>query len=107
MFVQVPALTLLGRGNALGILEGYGPIDADTARRIAGTATRWLRILTDPETGTNVDGVYWKYETFLKKCESKLGALLGSNGGIYAIRKRAYTAIPTTTRIVDPSMKVN
>src|SRR5262249_30257518 len=41
-------------------------------------------VLTDPLTGRNVDSLYWKYETFLKKCESRLGALLGSNGGIYA-----------------------
>ncbi|TFC04509.1 HNH endonuclease, partial [Cryobacterium adonitolivorans] len=33
------------------ILEGYGPIDPETARRIAGTATSWTRILTHPETG--------------------------------------------------------
>src|SRR3954471_8566674 len=52
VFVQVPILTAMGKGNAFGILEGYGPIDAETARRLAGTAERWLRILTDPETGT-------------------------------------------------------
>src|SRR2546430_1776028 len=44
-------------------------------------------VLTDPKTGRNVDSLYWKYETFIKKCENRLGALLGSNGGIYAIRK--------------------
>ena len=47
-------------------------------------------VLTDPRTGRNVDGIYWKYETFLKKCESRLGALLGSNGAIYAIRKELF-----------------
>src|SRR3954471_21519106 len=49
VFVQVPILTLMAKKNAFGILEGYGPIDAETARRIAGTAEHWLRILTDPE----------------------------------------------------------
>ena len=33
-------------------------------------------VLTDPRTGRNVDGLYWRYETFLKQCESRLGALL-------------------------------
>ena len=47
-------------------------------------------VLTDPRSGRNVDGLYWKYETFLKKCESRLGALLGSNGAIYAIRKNLF-----------------
>jgi cellulose synthase/poly-beta-1,6-N-acetylglucosamine synthase-like glycosyltransferase len=58
-------------------------------------------VLTDPKTGRNVDSLYWKYETFLKKCESKLGALLGSNGGIYAIRKELVCEIPENTIVDD------
>jgi hypothetical protein len=49
--ITVPALTLLDRSDEPAILEGYGPIDAEAARRIAGTATSWTRILTHPETG--------------------------------------------------------
>jgi cellulose synthase/poly-beta-1,6-N-acetylglucosamine synthase-like glycosyltransferase len=58
-------------------------------------------ILTDPVTGRNVDSLYWKYETFLKKCEGRLGALLGANGGIYAIRGSLFTAIPPETIVDD------
>lgn len=58
-------------------------------------------VLIDGATGTNVDGMYWKYETFLKKCESRLGALLGANGGIYAIRRALYTGIRESTLIDD------
>jgi hypothetical protein len=36
-------------------LEGYGPIDAETARRLAGDATSIYRILTDPVTGAILD----------------------------------------------------
>jgi cellulose synthase/poly-beta-1,6-N-acetylglucosamine synthase-like glycosyltransferase len=57
--------------------------------------------LKDPVTGQNVDGIYWKYENFLKRCEGRLGALLGANGGIYAIRKNLYRAIPANTIIDD------
>lgn len=58
-------------------------------------------VLTDPRTGRNVDGLYWKYETFLKKCESRLGALLGSNGAIYAIRKELFPTVSPGTLIDD------
>ena len=58
-------------------------------------------ILTDPATGRNVDGLYWKYETFLKRCEGRLGALLGVNGGIYAIRRSLFEPIPPDTIIDD------
>ena len=50
--VTVPVLTLLGQsGGAPATLEGYGPIDDDTARRLAATAPSFTRLLTHPETG--------------------------------------------------------
>ncbi|WP_437227746.1 glycosyltransferase family 2 protein [Planctomicrobium sp. SH661] len=58
-------------------------------------------LLVDPSTGGNVDGLYWKYENFLKRCEGKLGALLGFNGAIYAIRKCLWTPIPANTIVDD------
>ena len=58
-------------------------------------------VLQDAEHGRNVDGIYWRYETFLKNCEGKLGALLGANGAIYAIRRRAYVPIPGNTIVDD------
>ncbi|MEV0839548.1 DUF222 domain-containing protein [Actinocatenispora sera] len=51
--LTVPIDTALG-GNSPAELAGYGPIDADTARRLAADAT-WRRILTDEATGTVVD----------------------------------------------------
>jgi hypothetical protein len=53
--VTIPVLTLLGHGDEPAILDGYGPIDRDTAARLAGDATSWVRILTHPVTGTVLD----------------------------------------------------
>jgi exosortase len=58
-------------------------------------------VLTDAQGGNNADGLYWRYETFLKRQESRLGALLGSNGAIYAIRKEQFVPIPNNTIIDD------
>ncbi len=58
-------------------------------------------LLTDPETGENVDGLYWKYENFLKRCEGQLGALLGVNGAIYAIRHNQWKPIPANSIVDD------
>jgi hypothetical protein len=49
--VTVPALTLLGESQEPGELAGYGPIDPETARRLAGKSKTWLRLLTDAESG--------------------------------------------------------
>lgn len=50
VFVTVPVMTLLG-GEEPGQLDGYGPIDPDTARRLAAKAPSFIRLLTHPETG--------------------------------------------------------
>ena len=43
-----------GRVADLPILDGYGPIDVETAMRLAGAAKSWLRVLTHPETGVTL-----------------------------------------------------
>ncbi|KQO11811.1 hypothetical protein ASF06_04110 [Agreia sp. Leaf244] len=50
--VTVPALTLLGHGTEPATLEGYGPIDDHTAGHLVATAPSFLRVLTDPVTGS-------------------------------------------------------
>lgn len=58
-------------------------------------------VLMDPATGRNVDGLYWQYETFLKRCEARLGGLLGANGAIYAVRRSLFTGIRRDTIVDD------
>ncbi|MGG7509254.1 DUF222 domain-containing protein [Plantibacter sp. YIM 135249] len=50
--VTVPVLTILGHEHQPGSLEGYGPIDPETAVRLSVHAKSFTRILTHPETGT-------------------------------------------------------
>jgi hypothetical protein len=52
--ITVPALSLLGRCDEPATLEGYGPIDLDTARRLVAGAPSFLRVLTHPETGATL-----------------------------------------------------
>lgn len=36
------------------------------------------------------EGLYWRYETWLKRLESQIGSVVGGDGAIYAIRKNLY-----------------
>ena len=49
--LTIPALSLLGHSSEPALLEGVGPIDLDTARRLCATAPSITRLLTDPVTG--------------------------------------------------------
>ncbi|MDD7963654.1 DUF222 domain-containing protein, partial [Microbacterium sp. NE1TT3] len=50
--VVVSALTLTGEDDGPADLVGRSPIDAATARELAGDNTAWDRLLTHPVTGT-------------------------------------------------------
>jgi glycosyltransferase involved in cell wall biosynthesis len=49
------------------------------------------------ESGTNQEGLYWRYEMALRALESRLRSVTGGNGAIYATRKESYV-------VVDPIM---
>lgn len=51
VLVTVPVMTLLDHSDEPGVLEGYGPIDPDVAKRLAAGAPSFTRLLTHPETG--------------------------------------------------------
>ena len=95
-------------GSVVMLSDANTLTEPDAARNLAawfvdpavGVACGKL-VLVDPIDGRNVDGLYWRYETFLKLCESRLGALLGTNGGIYAVRKSVFRPIPPDTIVDD------
>ena len=58
-------------------------------------------VLHEPHRGRNADGAYWRYETFLKRCEGRLGGLLGANGAIYAMRRSLIAPLPRGTVVDD------
>jgi glycosyltransferase involved in cell wall biosynthesis len=57
---------------------------------------RFLQDATGPEA-SNQEGVYWRYEMFIRTLESRLCSITAGNGAIYATRREAYI-------VVDPVM---
>ena len=52
------------------------------------------------KTGTGV-GMYWEYEKFIRKSESRMGSMLGATGALYAIRKKLFTKLPEDLLLDD------
>jgi cellulose synthase/poly-beta-1,6-N-acetylglucosamine synthase-like glycosyltransferase len=65
-----------------------------------GCACGELRLVA-PDASENQDHVYWRYERLLKFFESRMGALLGANGGVYALRRSDYQPIPSDAIVDD------
>jgi len=45
------------------------------------------------DTGTNQEGLYWRYEMLLRTLESRLRSVTGGNGAIYATRRESYLEV--------------
>jgi cellulose synthase/poly-beta-1,6-N-acetylglucosamine synthase-like glycosyltransferase len=45
------------------------------------------------DAGTNQEGLYWRYELWLREQESALASVTGGNGAIYAVRRAAYVEV--------------
>jgi len=47
------------------------------------------------------EGIYWKYESFIKKCESEVNSALGAVGELFAIRTELFKTIEDDTILDD------
>jgi len=45
------------------------------------------------EGGTNQEGLYWRYDLWLRRHESALASVTAGNGAIYAVRREAYLEV--------------
>jgi len=50
---------------------------------------------------SKTESLYWRGESKLKMLESHFGAVMGSNGALYAIRAELYPGLPTHKTIMD------
>lgn len=114
---RVTVLDLERKGKALaldtGVRHARGEIlvftDANTVFRSDAIA-RLVRAFADPEVGgvagrtgyTQADGsessgrgehLYWDYDSWLKRLETRAGSVVSAHGGMYAIRRELYRPV--------------
>jgi cellulose synthase/poly-beta-1,6-N-acetylglucosamine synthase-like glycosyltransferase len=91
------AAVAVARGEVLAFSDANASWAPDALARLVDA-------LSDPRTGyvcgqvsfsaadgaTNQEGLYWRYEMFLRRQESALASITAGNGAIYAVRREAY-----------------
>ncbi|NOQ26575.1 MAG: glycosyltransferase [Bacteroidales bacterium] len=60
-----------------------------------------ISIKTKDNAVNSGEGIYWKYESFIKKSESIINSTLGAVGELFAIRTNLYTKIEDDTILDD------
>src|SRR5208282_6108040 len=93
-------------GEIVAFSDASSMLAADSLRTLVccfndprvGAASGVYRLLKKDQAqlGSQED-LYWKYETFLKVQEAKLGTFTGAHGSLYAIRRELYPFPPLAT----------
>ena len=100
-------------GRTVPLLSGEIVVFSDATSELEPDALRRLiRNFADPRVGcvsglyrlkgaTDLrgegEGLYWKYETFIKRQESRLHSILGAHGAFYAIRKTLFQRLSSAS----------
>src|SRR5574344_1132729 len=61
----------------------------------------------DENAASGGEGLYWKYESLLKRLDSELYSAMGAAGELFAIRTELYMEMPTDTLLDDFIMSMN
>ncbi len=92
--IEVLALT---DANAMWAKDALRKIIAPFSDPKVGSASGLLRYtVREDDPAGRMEGLYWRYETFLKRMSSRLGTLPGANGSIFALRLSAYHPLSKT-----------
>ena len=95
-------LTSKAKGEILVFTDVRQELDKDSLKELVGNfydervgsvSTELLFEDENNKTGNGI-GFYWRYEKFIRDCESKIGSMLGATGAMYAIRRRLFSALP-------------
>ena len=84
------------RGELLAFSDANATWAPDALRRLAApfadprVGFACGRVAFVNEAGTNQEGLYWRYEMWLRGHESALASVTAGNGAIYAVRREAY-----------------
>jgi cellulose synthase/poly-beta-1,6-N-acetylglucosamine synthase-like glycosyltransferase len=84
-------IVVFGDANSLWEPDALRELVAAFAEPRVGYACG--RVTFVNEAGTNQEGVYWRYEMWLRGMESGLESVTAGNGAIYAVRREAYVEV--------------
>ncbi len=91
-------------GELVVFSDASSQVEPDALRKIAqpfadpkvGCVCGLYRLKGGDNVRAEGEGLYWKYETFIKRQESRLHSILGAHGAFYAIRRHLFNRLEAT-----------
>ena len=101
--------THLARGEVLVFSDANCRFHDDTVRRLVrhfadtsiGAVGGAKRVKSDGSVAAQGEGLYWRYESFLKRCDSTVSSVMGVPGEVWASRRETYVPAETDSIIED------
>ena len=89
------------RGEIVVFSDASSELEPDALKRLVrsfadprvGCVSGLYRLRGSSDLRAHGEGLYWRYETFLKRQESRLHSILGAHGAFYAIRRTLFARV--------------
>lgn len=105
------ALAGLATGEVLVFTDARQRFEPTTLRALVagfadpdvGAVGGELMFVADPDRGCigEAMGLYWRYEKFIRRAESRVHSTVGASGAIYAVRRHLFRPLPEDTVLDD------
>ena len=72
--------------------------------KLTGGVAGEKRVIASPDDNSDVggrEGLYWRYESFLKKIDSDFYSVVGAAGELFSVRRNLYEMLPASTILDD------
>lgn len=95
-------LAPLARGEVIVFTDARQRLDKNSLKELTanfadeqvGSVSAELLFENEDAQPAKGIGLYWRYEKFIRGCESRLDSMLGATGAMYAIRKELFSPLP-------------
>lgn len=99
-FVDTP-FTVLTDANTFLNPQAIRRMIADFQDPSVGAVAGQKRVISEGDASSGGEGLYWRYESFLKKKDSQWYSVVGAAGELYAIRTELFHQVPPDTILDD------
>src|SRR3989442_8423478 len=89
------ASTMVESGSLRALVSNF----ADT--RVGCVSGVYRLEISDHDGKAGAEALYWRYETFVRQSEARLGRMLGAHGALYGIRREFFAPLEAGTRNED------
>jgi cellulose synthase/poly-beta-1,6-N-acetylglucosamine synthase-like glycosyltransferase len=101
-------IILLSDSNSIYARDTLTKLVRNFADPLVGAVSGRKSILKDDNRASSAgDGAYWKYESFLKRCQSNVGSITTGDGEIFAFRKSLYKPVPENVVNDDAAITID